>query len=162
MEREDVRDTILDAMVISLEAQLRALKRLRGTSEEEEPLDMGMSQVDMVYNILKRAGQPLHISQIIEDVEKIHKVRKSGRKIKSAFWQRDPLSPPFHVNFVYGLRFMHASLIFPHYRDGDFSARGYPVRFVECPAVKKPGKRASAEQVKNYKEAVKTHNLSRQ
>lgn len=75
------------------------------------------------------------------------KVRKSGRKIKSAFWQRDPLSPPFHVNFVYGLRFMHASLIFPHYRDGDFSALGYPVRFVECPAVKKPGK---------------THNLSRQ
>jgi len=90
------------------------------------------------------------------------KVRKSGRKIKSAFWQRDPLSPPFHVNFVYGLRFMHASLIFPHYRDGDFSARGYPVRFVECPAVKKPGKRASAEQIKDYKEAIKTHNLSRQ
>lgn len=38
---------------------------------------------------------------------------------------------------------MHASLIFPHYRDGGFSARGYPVRFVECPA-------------------VKVHNLSRQ
>src|SRR3989304_2637469 len=162
MEREDVRDTILDAMFISLEAQLRALKRLRGTSEEEEPLDMGMSQVDMVYNILKRAGQPLHISQIIEDVEKIHKVRKSGGKIKSAFWQRDPLSPPFHVNFLYGLRFIHASLIFPHYRDGDFSARGYPVRFVECPATKKPGKKATDEERAQYKKAVKTHNLSQQ
>ena len=84
MEREDVRDTILDAMVISLEAQLRALKRLRGTSEEEEPLDMGMSQVDMVYNILKRAGQPLHISQIIEDVEKIHGVKIERESIVSA------------------------------------------------------------------------------
>ena len=84
MEREDVRDAILDAMVISLQAQLRALKRLRGTSEEEEPLDRGMSQVDMVYNILKRAGQPLHISQIIEDVEKIHGVKIERESIVSA------------------------------------------------------------------------------
>jgi hypothetical protein len=90
------------------------------------------------------------------------KLSKSGKKIKSAFWQRDPLSPPFHVNFVYGLRFMHASLIFPHYRDGDFSARGYPVRFVECPAVKKPGKKATAEERAQYKQAVKTKNLSLQ
>jgi hypothetical protein len=90
------------------------------------------------------------------------KLAKSGRKIKSAFWQRDPLSPPFHVNFLYGLRFMHASLIFPHYRDGDFSARGYPVRFVECPAVKKPGKKATAEARAEYRKAVKTHNLSQQ
>jgi hypothetical protein len=90
------------------------------------------------------------------------KLSKSGKKIKSAFWQRDPLSPPFHVNFVYGLRFMHASLIFPHYRDGDFSARGYPVRFVECPAVKKPGKKATTEERAQYKQAVKTKNLSMQ
>jgi hypothetical protein len=90
------------------------------------------------------------------------KLKKSGRKIKSAFWQRDPLSPPFHVNFLYGLRFMHASLIFPHYRDGDFSARGYPVRFVECPAVKKPGKKATVEARAEYRKAVKTHNLSQQ
>ena len=90
------------------------------------------------------------------------KLAKNGRKIKSAFWQRDPFSPPFHLNFMYGLRFMHASLIFPHYQDGDFSARGYPVRFVECPAVKKPGKKASAEERLEYKKMVKTHNLSQQ
>jgi hypothetical protein len=88
------------------------------------------------------------------------KLPKSGRKVKSAFWQKDPLSPPFHVNFLYGLRFMHASLIFPHYLDGDFSARAYPVRFVECPAVKKPGKKATDEQRAEYKKAVKTKNLS--
>jgi len=90
------------------------------------------------------------------------KLSKSGRKIKSAFWQKDPLSPPFHVNFLYGLRFMHASLIFPHYRDGDFSARGYPVRFIECPAVKKPGKKATDEDRAQYKKAIKTKNLSLQ
>ena len=89
------------------------------------------------------------------------KLRKSGRKIQSAFWQRDPLSPPFHVNLVYGLRFMEASLIFPHYRGGDVSARAIPVRFVECPAVKKPGKRADEAQRRAYQEEVKAHNLSR-
>jgi hypothetical protein len=90
------------------------------------------------------------------------RLSKTGRKIRSASWQRDPLSPPFHVNFMYGLRFMHASLIFPHYRDGDFSARAYPVRFVECPAVKKPGKKATAEEILSYKKAVKIQNLSQQ
>ena len=89
------------------------------------------------------------------------KLRKSGRNIRSAFWQRDPLSPPFHVNLVYGLRFTQASLIFPHYREGDVSARGIPVRFVECPAVKKPGKRADEAQRRAYREAIKVHNLSR-
>jgi DDE superfamily endonuclease len=90
------------------------------------------------------------------------KFPKSGRKITSAFWQRDPLSPPFHVNFLYGLRFMHASLIFPHYRESECSARAYPIRFVECPAVKKPGKKATEAARQEYKKAVKTRNLSEQ
>jgi hypothetical protein len=89
------------------------------------------------------------------------RLRKSGRKIPSAFWQRDPLSPPFYVNLVYGLRFLGASLIFPHYRERDLAARAMPVRFVECPAVKKPGKRADEAQRQAYREAVKVHNLSR-
>ena len=89
------------------------------------------------------------------------KLRKTGRKIASAFWQRDPLSPPFHVNLVYGLRFLGASLIFPHYKEGDVPARAVPVCFVECPAVKKPGKRADEEERRDYREAVKVHNLSR-
>ena len=108
------------------------------------------------YCVRYPADQPICVA--FDDT----KLSKSGRKIKSAFWQKDPLSPPFHVNFLYGLRFMHASLIFPHYRDGDFSARGYPVRFVECPAVKKPGKKATAEERADYKKAVKTKNLSLQ
>jgi hypothetical protein len=90
------------------------------------------------------------------------KLSKTGRKIESAFWQRDPLSPPFHVNLMYGLRFMQASLIFPHYRDGDHSARALPVRFVECPAVKKPGKNASEGQIKAYRKATRERNLPAQ
>ena len=36
---------------------------------------------------------------------------KTGRRIQPAFYQRDPLSPPFHVNLMLGLRFLQASLL---------------------------------------------------
>jgi len=32
------------------------------------------------------------------------RLRKTGRSIAQAFYQRDPLSPPFHVNLMLGLR----------------------------------------------------------
>jgi hypothetical protein len=35
---------------------------------------------------------------------------KTGHCIQQAFYQRDPLSPPFWVNLVLGLRFLQASL----------------------------------------------------
>src|SRR5262249_40998001 len=74
------------------------------------------------------------------------KLRKTGRKIKGASWHRDPLSPPFHMNFMYGLRFLQASLLFAHYQEGDYPPRGIPVRFKEAPPIRKPGKRASAQE----------------
>jgi hypothetical protein len=90
------------------------------------------------------------------------KIRKTGKKIDSARWQRDPLSPPFHLNFIYGLRFLQASLLFPHYREGDYPSRGIPVRFQEAPPLKKPGKRASQQDHQQYRELKKTQNLSMQ
>ena len=90
------------------------------------------------------------------------KLKKTGKHIITAFWQRDPMSPPFHINFIKGLRFVQASLLFPHHREGDFSARGFPVAFQEAPAVKKPGKRASDQERATYKQACKQQNLSTQ
>jgi DDE superfamily endonuclease len=90
------------------------------------------------------------------------KLRKTGKKIPGTGWQRDPLSPPFHVNFLYGLRFLQASLLFPHYREGDYSARALPVRFQAAAVVKKPGKRAAEEQLKQYKLLKQIKNLSTQ
>jgi hypothetical protein len=89
------------------------------------------------------------------------KLRKTGRKT-GASWHRDPLSPPFHVNFMYGLRFLQASLLFAHYKEGDYPPRGIPVRFQEAPPLKKPGKRASAEDHALYKKLKKEKNLSSQ
>ena len=90
------------------------------------------------------------------------KLRKTGRKIAGASWHRDPLSPPFHMNLMYGLRFLQASLLFAHYQEGDHPPRGVPVRFQEAPPLKKPGKRASEEQLEQYKKLKKEKNLSTQ
>jgi len=90
------------------------------------------------------------------------KQAKTGKHIVGAFWQRDPMSPPFHVNLIYGLRFVQASLLFPHHQEGDFSARGFPVAFREAPPIKKPGKRASDQERADYKQACKQRNLSTQ
>src|SRR5438309_3308271 len=79
-----------------------------------------------------------------------------------AAWHRDPLSPPFHMNYMYGLRFLQASLLFAHHQEGDYPPRGIPVRFQEAPPIKKPGKRASPEQLQQYNQLKKIKNLSTQ
>ena len=88
------------------------------------------------------------------------KLNKTGKHIPGASWQRDPMSPPFHVNFIWGLRFLQASLVFPHHQEGEFSARGYPVRFQHVPVVKKPRKAATPEQLQQYRALRKEKNLS--
>jgi hypothetical protein len=89
------------------------------------------------------------------------KLRKTGRSIRQAFYQRDPMSPPFHVNLVLGLRFLQASLLVPLHRHAAVGARALPIRFEEVSRVKRPGKRATGEMRQQYREAVKQHNLSR-
>jgi len=88
------------------------------------------------------------------------KYPKSGAHVPGASWHRDPLSPPFHTNLLFGQRFIQISLLFPLHEDGEHAARAIPVRFVESPVVKKPGKRASAEAWAAYRQARRRKNLS--
>ena len=70
------------------------------------------------------------------------RLRKTGRSIPQAFYQRDPMSPPFHVNLVLGLRFLQASLLVPLHRNAPVGTRALPIRFEEVSHVKRPGKKA--------------------
>ena len=88
------------------------------------------------------------------------RLSKTGCSIQQAFYQRDPLSPPFHVNLRLGLRFMQASLLVPVHRLAQVSTRGLPIRFEEVSRVQKPSRKAKPEAWQEYKEAVKQHNLS--
>jgi hypothetical protein len=82
--------------------------------------------------------------------------------IKQAFFQRDPLSPPFHVNLILGLRFLQASLLVPLHKRSSVGTRALPIRFQEASRVKKPGRKGSAEEWKQYRIASRLHNLSQQ
>jgi hypothetical protein len=68
---DDIKDIILSAFEASLEAQIRAIRRLRqGQTEEARPRPKrGRSQVDMAYDILKRARNPLHVSEMIDRIQ---------------------------------------------------------------------------------------------
>ena len=84
MEREEVKEVFLEAMASCLEAQLRAVRRLRGGEEADKPRVRRKSQVDLVYDILLEAGRPLHIEEVIKRVEKAHGVRLDRESIVSA------------------------------------------------------------------------------
>jgi len=59
------------------------------------------------------------------------------------------------------LRFLQASLLVPLHRQAAVGSRALPIRFEEVSRVKRPGKKATEELKKQYKEAVKQKNLSR-
>jgi hypothetical protein len=65
------KDLILAVFEASLEAQLRAVRRLRqGEPSAVEPRRRkGRSQVDLAFDILTRARSPLHISVILERIQ---------------------------------------------------------------------------------------------
>ena len=67
----DTKDLILSVFETSLEAQLRAVRRLRqADSTPAEPrLRKGLSQVNMAFAILKKTRAPLHVSDILERIQ---------------------------------------------------------------------------------------------
>jgi hypothetical protein len=71
--------------------------------------------------------------------------KKTGRLIPGATYARDPLSPPFHVNLIRGLRFVQASVLV---RATQFPgpARAIPVRFEPAPPAVKPPSLKGAHQ----------------
>ena len=89
--------------------------------------------------------------------------KKTGRHIPGATYARDPMSPPFHVNLVRGLRFVQVSLLV---RATQFlgPARALPVRFEPAPPAAKPPslkaahrhtRKDQANQKKNQKRTAK-------
>ena len=64
---QNLKDLILSTFETSLDAQLRAVRRLRrGLPDQPQPAARPrLSQVDMAYDILKKARAPLHISDLL-------------------------------------------------------------------------------------------------
>lgn len=71
MPDDALKDLILGTVEASLDAQLRAVRRLRhGEPATRVPRQRtGLSQVDMAFDVLKRARGPLHIADILARIQ---------------------------------------------------------------------------------------------
>ena len=83
--------------------------------------------------------------------------RKAGRRIPGCGWRRDPLSPPFHVNFHWGQRVLQCSAALPA---PDGSARLVPIDWTEASLPKKPSRQAGPDAHAAYAEARRQANLN--
>jgi hypothetical protein len=81
---------------------------------------------------------------------------KTGKKIPGVKYARDPMGPPFQVNFVRGQRVIQMSAAVTE----DGQARMIPVIFNDASTPVKPSKKASEGIWERYKEDCKARRLS--
>lgn len=114
----------------------------------------------LFHPILEHAIQAHELKRIVVSIDDT-RIWRTGKQVPEAQWHRDPLGPAFQTNLRWGQRFLQASLVLPLYaEDGQSSSRAVPVRWELAPVVKKPGRKASGEQVEAYRAQKKKNNLS--
>jgi hypothetical protein len=85
-------------------------------------------------------------------------LRKTGRRIFGCGYRRDPLSPPFQVNFVRGLRVLQISAAVRQGSAG--AARMIPIDFQHAALPAKPHRRAPPEQHAAYQVERAARNIN--
>lgn len=87
---DETKDLILGVFEASLEAQLRAVRRLRqGEAGAAGPRRRkGLSQVDMAFDILKKARVPLHISELLERIQAQFRVTVDRESLVSSLTKK--------------------------------------------------------------------------
>jgi len=78
------------------------------------------------------------------------RLHKSGRKTHGVKYTRDPLGPPFHVNFIKAQRFVQISMAS---RAEYGMARMVPIDFVHAPAAQKPRPDADEQTCAQFRES---------
>ena len=86
----DIRNLILDVTEASLEAQLRAVRRLRSTEGEASTAPVkGMSNLEMIQDVLRaNNGNPLHISVIIQQIQERFGVQLDRESLVSSLCKK--------------------------------------------------------------------------
>jgi len=94
---KDVKKALIELKESMLKAQLKALKELKKEDgqTEQEVADKGLSQVNMVYNILKVKGRPLHINEIIMIAKEMYDINISRESIVSSLIKKVYASDKF-------------------------------------------------------------------
>ena len=94
MDEKLLRDTLLEVIEGSLDAQLRAVRRLRAAPARgkagrlgRKGVEKGMSQVDMAYDILLGSG-PLHVNELLQAIKSRFGVEVDRESLVSALSKR--------------------------------------------------------------------------
>lgn len=87
------------------------------------------------------------------------KTKRQGRKVKRSRWMRDPLSPPFHTNFIKGISWLQLAVVLPLHKLNGVGARTIPILFEPVESPPKPKKKAGAEEKEAYLKAKKNNTL---
>ncbi len=90
-EKREVHVAVLGAVEAGLEAQLRAVRRLlhgQGEDADKTRRRSSRSQVDIVEDILRKAGVPLHISEILARAQKNFGLALDRESIVSALTKK--------------------------------------------------------------------------
>jgi hypothetical protein len=88
MEDRKIRDDIVDIFIVSAEAQLKALRRIKKKTQENTLPRKRRSNLDMIADILHRSDTPLHINVIIERVKQFHGVVLDRESIVSSLTKK--------------------------------------------------------------------------
>ncbi len=87
---DDLREELLSILEQCLEAQLKAVRRLRRReTREAAPVRAArLSHVEMSYDVLKKAGASLHISVILDRIQSGYGVRVDRESLVSSLTKR--------------------------------------------------------------------------
>jgi len=85
-------------------------------------------------------------------------LRKTGRRIFGSGYRRDPMSPPFHVNLVRGLRVLQISAAVRQGTEG--AARLIPIDFQHAALAAKPHPKAPPEEHAAYQAEKAQRNIN--
>jgi hypothetical protein len=114
--------------------------------------------VPEIFSVIRRAvadqlpaGAPFRA--VLDDTL----LRRAGLCTPGVAWRRDPLGPRFQTNFVRAQRFLQISASMPG-EDGVF--RLAPIAFLQTPTPPKPDRKATADEVAQYRLDASSSRLS--
>jgi hypothetical protein len=113
-------------------------------------------ECENIFSQIKKEVYTLNSSKLLITALDDSLLSKTGKKIPGVKFARDPMGPPFHVNFIRGQRVIQMSAAVAE----DSQARMIPVIFRDASTPEKPKRNASVEAWTRYKENCKTRRLS--
>lgn len=114
--------------------------------------------VPEIFSVVRRAiADQLPVGAPFRAVLDDSLLRRCGLHTPGVAWRRDPLGPRFQTNFVRGQRFLQISAAMPGIDD---IYRLAPIAFLHAPTPQKPNRKATVEQLAQYRLDARDSRLS--